>query len=170
MKLFAALIALLLLVLSWTGSQESAVEGAAVPPGQPVAFDHALHAEEGLGCADCHAGAENGPHAQLPSIGTCLLCHEELQGEDPEEAKVLAYAEDPGWIPWREVNRYAGHVYFSHEAHVTFAEMDCSDCHGDVEAMTEPFTESQLGPLTMKWCMDCHTEQQVTNDCLACHK
>jgi hypothetical protein len=23
--------------------------------------------------------------------------------------------------------------------------------------------------MTMKWCMDCHTKNKVTNDCLACH-
>jgi hypothetical protein len=23
--------------------------------------------------------------------------------------------------------------------------------------------------MTMKWCMDCHAKNKVTNDCLACH-
>jgi hypothetical protein len=23
--------------------------------------------------------------------------------------------------------------------------------------------------MTMNWCMECHTKNKVTNDCLACH-
>jgi hypothetical protein len=23
--------------------------------------------------------------------------------------------------------------------------------------------------MTMSWCMNCHTKNKVTNDCLACH-
>jgi hypothetical protein len=23
--------------------------------------------------------------------------------------------------------------------------------------------------MTMTWCMNCHTKNKVTNDCLACH-
>ena len=161
--LFATLAALVVLAASLRRSTEP-VEA------QPIAFDHSVHAEEGLTCLECHTGADKGPYARLPAIQSCMLCHEEPQGEDPEELKVAAYAEDPGWIPWREVNRYAGHVYFSHEAHVRFAEMDCAECHGDVAALEEPLTESQLGPLTMTWCMDCHAERDVSNDCILCHK
>jgi hypothetical protein len=137
---------------------------------QPIAFNHAIHTEEGLGCVDCHIGAEDGPYATMPRIQLCMLCHEEDQGEHPDEAKLREYAAGPGAIPWVRVNRMAGHVYFSHEAHVTYAEMDCAECHGDMEVLTEPVTTSQIEHLTMERCMDCHAERRVSNDCLLCHK
>jgi hypothetical protein len=96
---------------------------------QPLAFNHALHAEQDLGCLDCHTEADKGTYATLPRVKTCLLCHSEPQGEHPDEPKVRAFAEDPGAIPWVQVNRVAGHVYFSHEAHVRWGGMECAECH-----------------------------------------
>ena len=137
---------------------------------QPIAFNHQLHHEEGLGCLDCHPRAEDSPYAGLPPIRGCMLCHSEPQGEHPDEPLIREYAESDGAIPWIQVNRMEGHVYFSHAAHVRFARMDCAACHGDMTVETEPVTVSQIDALSMTRCMDCHREEGVTNDCLACHK
>ena len=139
-------------------------------PAQPLAFNHALHAEQDLGCLDCHTEADKGAYATLPRVKACLLCHAEPQGEHPDEPKVRAFAEDPGAIPWVQVNRVAGHVYFSHEAHVRWGGMDCAECHGDVRRSTAPPTESQVDDLTMERCMECHSQRGASNDCLTCHK
>ncbi len=48
--------------------------------------------------------------------------------------------------------------------------LDCSDCHGDMTTLDDPVSRSQIEWLTMKACMDCHEERQVSNDCLVCHK
>jgi hypothetical protein len=137
---------------------------------QPIAFDHARHAEEDLGCLDCHAPAATGAYATLPLLSTCLLCHAEALGESPEEARLLEFVESGEEIPWVQVNRSAGHVFFHHAAHVTLGKMECSECHGDMALASEPPGASQIDGLTMRRCMDCHRERGVTNDCIACHK
>jgi len=142
-------------------------EGSTV---QPIAFDHARHHAEDLGCLDCHGTAESSPYAALPKIASCLLCHEEPKGDSPEEARVREFAERKEEIPWIQVNRMPGHVYFSHAVHVKLAKMDCAECHGDMSAATAPVSTSQIGHLTMRRCMECHAETGASNDCLACHK
>jgi hypothetical protein len=38
-----------------------------------------------------------------------------------------------------------------------------------VSEMTAP-PPAPVSELSMDWCMDCHRERKVTNDCLACHR
>ena len=135
-----------------------------------MAFSHSVHSGEDITCMECHQQAEVGVYATLPSLKACMLCHEEPQGESADEPRVREYAEREEPIPWVQVNRVEGHVYFSHAAHVTFAEMDCNECHGDMETMDNPVERSQIMSLTMTACMDCHDERGASNDCLICHK
>jgi hypothetical protein len=146
------------------------LRGAEVGVLQPIAFDHARHQQEDIACLDCHKNAETSPYATLPKIATCLLCHAEPKGENPEEKKVREYADKNAQIPWVQVNRLPGHVYFSHAAHVKLGKMECAVCHGDMGTRKEPVTSSQVEHLTMGRCMQCHTEKGASNDCLACHK
>lgn len=45
-------------------------------PSQPVAFSHRLHAGElQISCHYCHQGAEQGRHAGIPALSTCMKCH-----------------------------------------------------------------------------------------------
>lgn len=140
------------------------------PVAQPIAFDHARHAEEELGCLDCHKTAESSPHAGLPRIAACLLCHSEAKGQHPDEPRVREYAERKAEIPWVQVNRLPGHVYFSHAMHVKLAKMECAECHGDMAKASAPPATSQIEHLSMSRCMECHEQLGATNDCLACHK
>lgn len=137
---------------------------------QPIAFDHARHAQEELACLQCHENAETSPHASLPRISACMLCHNEAKGEHPDEPRIREYAEKKEPIPWRQVNRLPGHVYFSHAMHVKLGKMDCAECHGDMAKLDKPPASSQIDHLTMSRCMECHAERGATNDCLACHK
>lgn len=165
---------LLLLVLSAAialgiAARRSAPDAGAVHA-QPVAFDHALHAEQDLACLDCHATAESRPRASFPKLATCLLCHAEAQGEHPDEPRLRAFSERGAEIPWVQVNRSVGHVYFSHAMHVKLGKMECAECHGDMSAQHEPVTRSQVAHLSMSACMRCHAERGASNDCLVCHK
>lgn len=166
---------------------------------QPIEFNHAVHAAEDISCDDCHPKADEGPYATFPSLKQCLLCHKQAQpeegeeGEEPEEptqpaegeaakdpaaaaryrevARKLAEFDELGeGVPWVQVNRVVGHVYFSHVAHVRFGEMKCEECHGDMATATKPPERSQVEHLSMRRCMDCHDERGASNDCLACHK
>ena len=160
--------AALALTLSSLFGCSSGVGAAAIV--QPMGFSHAKHFEEDASCLDCHIRSEEGQYATLPSLKACMLCHEEPQGESPEEPKVREYAERDEPIPWVRVNRVEGHVYFSHAPHIVLGGMECAECHGDMTTVDEPVTSSQIEGLTMKKCMDCHEERGVSNDCLLCHQ
>jgi hypothetical protein len=162
------LLPLALLVATVT----AALSTRSVSPGisQPIGFDHARHAKEDLSCLDCHKTAETSPHASLPRISSCLLCHSEPKGDSPEEAKLLEYVRRKEEVPWVQVNRMPGHVYFSHAVHVKLAEMDCAVCHGDMASASKPVSVPQVENLTMHRCMACHADKGASNDCLACHK
>jgi hypothetical protein len=138
---------------------------------QPIAYNHNLHVEqEGLGCLDCHALAEEMASATIPPLAVCQDCHdEEPMSESAEELHLIEYLETGTEIPWNRIYEVPDHVYFSHRRHVVLGEIQCSECHGRVADQTAP-PESPLMELSMDWCMDCHRGRQVSNDCLACHR
>ncbi len=141
------------------------------PVKQPIAFNHQRHIEgEELECVFCHEHVETQPHATLPFIDSCLMCHEEPQGNHPDESKIRNYAKRGEEIPWIQVNRLPGDVYFSHQVHVTFSKMDCKECHGNMSKQKEPVSLPNIAHLNMSKCMECHREKRVAIDCLRCHK
>ncbi|MBI4230773.1 MAG: cytochrome c3 family protein [Planctomycetes bacterium] len=141
------------------------------PVVQPIAFSHRVHVSgEEMECADCHKRVGESPHATFPPVKYCMQCHEEPQGEHPDEPRVREYAQRGQEIPWVRVNRLPGHVYFSHASHVRDAKMECAECHGAMEDAEAPVTLPQIGHLDMGTCMACHRERGASNDCLRCHK
>ncbi len=147
---------------------------AAIPDGdtieQPIAFNHSVHVEEGLECTDCHSQVESLPSATLPPVDLCTDCHaDEPMSDSEDEALLLRYIEEGTPIPWQRIYEMPRHVYFSHRRHVVLGEIECMTCHGDVPAMTVPPSRPVVDQ-TMDWCMDCHRDNKVTNDCLACHR
>lgn len=142
------------------------------PIEQPLAFNHAVHIEEEeMECLDCHAGAAEERWAGLPDIRECYDCHQEDQGDNAEEEdKVRQYAKRKQQIPFLQVNRNLGHVYFSHRMHVTVAEMECDSCHPGVAEMERPHAVPTSDLLSMRACMDCHAEEGATLECIACHQ
>jgi len=87
-------------------------------------------------------------------------------------------------IPWVRIYKVPEYVYFPHKAHIR-AELTCQQCHGKVETMdqvTASTGQSLLNdllnltgmpvtslPLTMGWCVECHTEKKANLECTACH-
>jgi c(7)-type cytochrome triheme protein len=151
----------------------AACGGDPAAPEQPIAFNHAIHVgEEKIPCTDCHVGAETGTHATLPALSRCLLCHMKPQGDEPNErervVRELASQRTP--VKWIQVTRNAGHVYFSHRAHVTLAKMPCADCHGDVAAWEAPPTSPNQALRSMDACLACHRAQGASTECATCHQ
>ncbi len=105
---------------------------------QPIDFNHVLHVETvDEGCESCHFLREDGSFSGVPKLAQCTECHEEAQGEDPEEIKfVTQYVEKGREVPWLVYSRQPNCVFFSHAAHVQIAKMDCVTCHGPVGAST----------------------------------
>jgi len=139
----------------------------------PVPFSHQRHLAAGLTCAVCHAQAESQAFAGIPAVNDCLECHAGAGVETPLAAQLeprLRQLRERGEeIPWKQVYRVPGHVYFSHQRHVSHAKLDCAACHGDMSQSTAPPTR-QAVTLEMARCMACHRQQRVTTDCLACHR
>lgn len=101
---------------------------------QPIEFNHALHNElVDEGCESCHFFREDGTYSGVPTLAQCIDCHEEVNGEDPEEEKFVAqYVAKSREVPWLVYSRQPDCVFFSHAAHVKMANMDCVTCHGNI--------------------------------------
>jgi hypothetical protein len=138
---------------------------------QPMDFSHKRHQEAEVDCLTCHEQAADAPAATLPPLRVCTKCHKEIQGKDPEPERLINEAVlKKQEVPWVQVNRLAGHVYFSHRVHVGFAELTCDACHGEMAALDHPLAEPNAGALTMSQCISCHQLKKATVDCIACHK
>ena len=138
-------------------------------PQQPLAMSHKRHIDKAMKCRACHQGVEGQAQASFPTLADCMDCHKTPQGEEASEPTVRAFAarnQEVEWVCW---NRLAGHVYFSHAAHVTSAEMKCERCHRDMGAVDEPVSAADINP-EMSDCVACHRSRHASLDCLACHK
>lgn len=137
---------------------------------QPIQFNHYLHTQEQqIDCLTCHTSVKTASWASLPGVKVCMMCHEEALTESLDEEKIREYAKSGLEIPWKRLFQVPDHVYFSHLRHVTFGEIECVSCHGDMPKRTSP---PKMAPkkITMDGCMDCHLERQASIDCTACHR
>lgn len=138
---------------------------------QPIDFSHKRHHDAEIECLTCHEQAADAPAATLPPLRVCAKCHKEIQGKDPAPEQLIQQAVlKKQEVAWVQVNRLPGHVYFSHRAHVGFAQMKCESCHGQMAALEHPLAEPNAGKLTMRGCMNCHQQHAASLDCIACHK
>ncbi|MDE2852086.1 MAG: cytochrome c3 family protein [Acidobacteriota bacterium] len=138
-------------------------------PEQPIAYDHQVHIEAGLECVRCHRGAEEGVHAGMPSVQACAGCHRREIPDHPEVQKVMLANENREPILWAKVNVIpdSAMVHFNHRAHAR-AGIECLTCHGDVASMA--VAEPVRNVADMGWCVECHRENEASDDCLACHR
>jgi hypothetical protein len=154
-------------------------------PVQPIAFPHDIHAGTNqIPCMYCHATADRSVDAGIPAVQVCAGCHipggAPLIGADkPEVQKLIAYWREQRPIPWVRVYRVPDHAHFPHMRHVN-AGVQCQECHGPVETMSEikvwdgGGTGTRYGvvrpnALEMGWCIGCHRERAVRTDCFVCH-
>jgi hypothetical protein len=106
---------------------------------QPIDFNHVQHMElVDEGCESCHFFREDGSFSGAPTLAQCIGCHEEVQGDTPNEIKfVEAYVQKDREVPWLIYAKQPQCVYFSHVAHVKMGNMDCVTCHGYIGESTE---------------------------------
>jgi mono/diheme cytochrome c family protein len=154
-------------------------------PEQPIYYSHKVHAGiNQINCLYCHGGAQEGKHANIPSVNVCMNCHmqiaeyagkEKLYREDGTEVNGTAEIEKlykyAGWDPqsrkytgegkpieWIRIHNLPDHVYFNHSQHVKAGKVQCQTCHGPITEMGEV---KQFAELSMGWCINCHRETQV---------
>jgi hypothetical protein len=135
---------------------------------QPLEFPHNVHVAQGLTCTDyCHESAAKGPVAGLPSLTTCMVCHQAIATDRPRIQQLAALEAKGQDVAWQRVYGYTAeaHVRFDHAPHVR-AKVDCATCHG---AIAEQTVAERNVDLTMGFCVNCHQERQASNECVACH-
>jgi len=163
-------------------SHQAAWDPALPGPIQPIPFSHAHHSGRfQLDCLYCHWGSDRVAIAGMPSVETCISCHQQFPPEynSLEGIRILnQYWEDQLPIPWVQVHRLPEHVQFAHNRHMAVAGVTCQSCHGLVQAMDKLFLVAdtkwwQYGlptqKLQMGWCVKCHRTNNASTDCLLCH-
>jgi hypothetical protein len=130
-------------------------------PTQPLPFSHSQHVGQlKLDCTVCHNRANQGPQAGIPDASTCLMCHQHILPDSPllEQIRQAGLPSHPSYtgrpVRWIQVNRLPGHVYFSHQAHVTRG-VGCAECHGNMASVDRVSAPDNRG---MKWCLSCHRD------------
>lgn len=145
-------------------------------PEQPIQFNHTLHAGQenlAINCQYCHSGVEKSKHAGIPSANVCMNCHKAVDaGKVTGTTEIAKIYKAVGWdaenqkytgeeepIRWVKVHNLPDHAYFNHAQHVAVGKLECQECHGPVD--TEMDVVEQWAPLTMGWCIQCHSEKEV---------
>ena len=137
-------------------------------PVQPIEFPHVVHVGKKIGCTEyCHESAATGPVAGLPSVRTCMICHNTIAASRPRIQQITAMREKGQDLAWQRVFGYTeqAHVRFNHAPHVR-ANVECSTCHGNIAQQT---VAQRNVDLTMGFCVNCHREKNAPTDCLTCH-
>jgi len=142
-------------------------------PEQPIEFPHNRHVGLGVQCLYCHPGAWKGASSGLPTQSKCWGCHQQIEKQTPELAKLKDYVESGESIPWVPVAIVPDYVKFNHRPHIA-ASLNCETCHGEVGQMT---VAVQYKEMNMGWCLNCHLERAGENeelatkltDCTTCH-
>jgi len=141
-----------LLVLAYYGGSPQTTD-VGYRPEQPVAYSHALHAGTlGIDCRYCHNTVEAAAKAAIPPTQTCMNCHAKVRTTSPKLVAVRDSYATGMPVPWVRVHDLPDYVYFNHSAHVSRG-VGCVECHGRVDTME---VVSQVKPLSMGWCLDCH--------------
>ena len=132
---------------------------------KPFSFPHRVHIEdEGLECGDCHFGADSEDEPGMPVQAQCMLCHEDIDEEQPPEKRIENLFVDGKFVATRR-SALPEEVIFSHLQHVESGQ-ECSDCHGGIEQSDSSEDYEQV---SMDDCMACHDRGQVANECSTCH-
>ena len=135
---------------------------------QPIEFPHNIHVGKKIACTEyCHESVSTGPVAGLPSVRTCMICHDAIAVDRPRIKLITAMRSQGIDLAWQRVYGYpaASHVKFNHAPHIR-ANVECATCHGNIADQT---VAQRNVDLTMGYCVNCHTARKVSIDCLTCH-
>lgn len=137
------------------GSPKTTAVGYA--PAQPIPYSHALHAGKlGIDCRYCHTTVENAAFAAIPPTQTCMNCHASVKTDSPYLAPLRESWKTGKPVEWVKIHDLPDYAFFNHSAHINHG-VGCVSCHGRVDQMD---VVSQVQPLSMGWCLDCHREPE----------
>ncbi len=134
---------------------------------QPLEFPHNIHVGNEIACEVCHEGVDKGPQAGIPSVRTCMICHEAIATDRPRIQQITAMRDKGLDLAWQRVYGFSNddHVRFNHAPHIR-AKVECATCHGNVGEQTIAQRNVEH---TMGFCVNCHNERQASIDCMTCH-
>ncbi len=143
-------------------------------PTQPIFFRHDIHAgQRQMQCQYCHYSATFSSEPGIPSMQTCMGCHQlSVSGTTPENKAEIKKLRD-AWntkkpIEWVRVHAVARHVHFPHSAHIkALGPQACATCHGNIARMPQVYRVNNVN--NMGFCITCHLERKVSRDCTTCH-
>ena len=122
-------------------------------PVQPVPYSHKLHAGDlAIDCRYCHASVEVSPVSNVPPTATCMGCHRVVKRDSEKLAPIRDSVASKRPMAWTRVHALPEYAYFAHNVHLA-AGIGCVSCHGRVDEME---VVTQVQPLSMSWCLDCH--------------
>ena len=81
-----------------------------------------------------------------------MNCHQAVKRDSALLAPIRDSAQNGRPMRWIRVHNLPDYAYFTHRAHVS-AGIGCVTCHGRIDEME---TVTQMTPLSMSWCLDCH--------------
>jgi len=141
-------------------------------PRQPIFFRHDIHAgQDQIPCMYCHYSASVSSEPGIPSLQTCIGCHQLIGGTPPSHQAEIKKVRDawrerkpPEWI---RVHALPGFVRFPHMRHIkALGTNACVTCHGDVQHTTQVSQGSTMSRGNSPWS---HVQNNVTRDCSVCH-
>jgi hypothetical protein len=141
-------------------------------PEQPIPFPHDVHAGTNqIPCMYCHSSADRSVSAGIPAMDVCAGCHipggvPMVAADSPGVRLLTRYWNEGREIPWVRTHDLPDHARFPHMIHVNAEDLECQECHGQVEAMAVIDRQQDLN---MGWCLECHREREVRTDCTVCH-
>jgi hypothetical protein len=142
-------------------------------PRQPIFFRHDIHAGQyKMQCQYCHYSVNVSPEPGIPTLQTCMGCHLVISGSDSShqtEIRKLRQAwTEKKPVEWVRVHYLPRHAHFPHQRHIkAMGPNACATCHGDVQRMPQVFKVNQVDK--MGFCISCHIERKVSQDCSVCH-
>jgi hypothetical protein len=142
-------------------------------PRQPIFFRHDIHAGQyKMQCQYCHYSVHVSPEPGIPTVQTCMGCHLVIGGSDSShqvEIRKLRQAwTEKKPVEWVRVHYLPRHAHFPHQRHIkAMGANACATCHGDVQRMPQVFKVNQVDK--MGFCISCHVERKVSQDCSVCH-
>jgi hypothetical protein len=163
-------------------SYAAAGDPEAPGPLQPIAFSHKHHAGTfQIDCQYCHSGSDRSRAAGMPSVQLCMGCHSQFPAtydSEFEGIRVLKqHWQEQRPIEWEQIHRLPEYVKFRHNRHLA-AGFECQSCHGPVQEMDKVYLvpETHWWPwllptqkLEMGWCINCHRQNDASQDCNVCH-
>ena len=80
-------------------------------PDQPLPFNHQLHAgKREIPCEYCHYAARRSPSAGIPSLNSCMGCHQFVKTDAPAIKFLTKHYKEEKPIEWVKVHDLPDHV------------------------------------------------------------